>query len=403
MNILAINPDSLNKPTGGLGIQFKELHERLKDKVSFYIAAQPEDKPIEIPNYTGVIHPMPSIKHGGVNTLIGNTAYLAAAMKFPKPDLVHAMDWSVYLAGAYAAEIFGVPLVVSMNLSPNAMADSGIFNCADFNVPDGKWLHKSSVETEYYGLMKADKIIHVSRAYAQNKVFKNFKNKEVVIPNGIDLSKWVASEKEVKLPGTGKYKVIYIGRFTEMKSVIPLLEAEIPEEVDLIFVGDYKGGDIQSINKLKDRVAEKKNVYYIGAAYEQDKIDILCAADAVIMPSSHEPFGIVGLEAMASKSIMISSRIDGLGDFLNDFNSIYCGSTKQSISDAFRHFVNLSDEDKQTLIANGIKTCEKYNWDIIADQYLNVYKNVIEEAEAKAKAKQAASSLMAREEPTLET
>ena len=70
-------------------------------------------------------------------------------------------------------------------------------------------------------------------------------------------------------------------------------------------------------------------------------------------------------------------------DFLNDFNSIYCGITKKTISEAFRHFVNLSEDDKKSLIANGIKTCEKYNWDAISDQYLDVYKNVLSEAEAK--------------------
>ena len=373
MKVLAIAPDSMNKPTGGLGVQFKELYDRLKDRVEFYIASQPEPETIE--NHIGVLHPLPMIKHGAVNTILGNTSYLAAAMKFPKPDVVHAMDWSVYLAGVYAADLFGVPLIVSMQLSPDKMVDSGIYVCSNFNSPDGKWLHKCQVEMEYFGLQHANKIIHVSRGYAN--YFKEFANKEVVIPNGIDLTKWQPSDRKITLPGKGKYKIIYIGRFTEMKATRDLLDAEVPEEIDLIFVGDYKGGDQQSVEKLKSRVAEGKNIYYIGPAYEQDKVDILHAADAVIMPSKHEPFGIVALEALASKSILLSSRMDGLADFVNDFNSIACGYTKESISKAFKEFLNLTKEQKEDLIKNGIKTCEKYNWDDIADQYLEEYTKLI--------------------------
>lgn len=373
MKVLAIAPDSMNKPTGGLGVQFKEIYDRLKNKVEFFICSQPE--PEKIDNHIGVLHPMPMIKHGSVNTILGNAAYLAACMKFPRPDIVHAMDWSVYLAGVYAAEIFQVPLVVSMQLSPDKMVDNGIFNCIDFNSLDGKWLHKAQVEMEYLGLQRANKIIHVSRGYAN--LFKPFAHKEVVIPNGIDLVKWQPSDKKVILPGKNKYKIVYIGRFTEMKATVPLLEAEIPDGIDLIFVGTDKGGDLQSINKLKEKVAEKKNIYHIGPAYEQDKVDILHAADAVIMPSKHEPFGIVALEAMASKSVLLCSRADGLGDFVNDFNSIYCGHTKEDISKSFKEFLRLTEEQKSELIKNGLKTCTKYNWDEIADKYLEEYNKLI--------------------------
>lgn len=373
MKVIAIAPDSMTNPTGGLGVQWKEIYDRLKDKVDFYIASQPES--IDIKNHIGVLHPMPAIKHGSVNTLIGNTAYLASVMRFPRPDIIHAMDWSVYLAGVYAAELFNVPLIVSMQLSPGAMVNSNIFNCSDFNTMDGKGLHKAAVEIEYLGLQKANKIIHVSRGYASN-YFKQFSNKEVIIPNGIDIDKWKPTKK-INFPGKGKFKIVYIGRFTEMKSVIPLLESDIPEEIDIIFIGAYKGGDVQSIKKLEQKVKEGKNIYHIGPLYDQDKIDALCSADAVIMPSKHEPFGIVGLEALASKSILLSSRIDGLGDFINDFNSLYCGYTKDSISQSFKDFLSLTENDKKEMIRNGIKTCEKYTWDSVANKYYETYQNIL--------------------------
>jgi glycosyltransferase involved in cell wall biosynthesis len=95
------------------------------------------------------------------------------------------------------------------------------------------------------------------------------------------------------------------------------------------------------------------------------------------MPSKHEPFGIVALEALASKSILLSSRIDGLGDFLDDTNSLYCGTTPDTISKALYELTQLTNEKKSELINNGYDTCKKYDWDIVANQYYDVYQNML--------------------------
>jgi glycosyltransferase involved in cell wall biosynthesis len=372
MKVLVIFPDSMSKPTGGLGVQFKNLYERLNNKIDFYIAGYP-DYNNGIKNYVHVGHPVPDIKHGTINTLLGHTVYLAESLKFPKPDLVHAYDWTTYFAGVYLAQIHKVPLLVTMQLSANALVHAGVFNCDNINTVDGLWLHKAHTETEWFSLKKADKIISVSNGYSN--YFPSLKDKTVVIPNGIDLKSWTPKQK-ITLPGENEYKVVYIGRFALMKSVDILLDIDVPDNIDLIFVGSKNGGDAICINKLQDALNnKKKNVYYYGPAYDQEKIDVLEAADAVIVPSRHEPFGIVALEALASKSILISSRKDGLGDFLNDNNSIKCDVSKEGIEKSLNDFLNLSQQQKNTFIENGLKVCKEYNWDDIAEQYYQIYKS----------------------------
>lgn len=375
MKVVVIFPDSITIPNGGLGIQFKNIHSRLKDKVDFFVAGYP-DGPNEITNYRSVSHPVPAVRHGSINTLLGHTVYLAEALKFPKPDLVHAYDWSTYFAGVYLAQHHKVPLLLSMNLSANAMTNVGIFNCFDFSSPDGSWLHKAHVEMEWFGLQNADKIINVSNGYA--KYFPQFADKTVIIPNGIDLKEWQPTDT-VSLPGNRKHKVVYIGRLSLMKSVDMLLDAEIPEDVDLIFVGAHSGGDGPCIQKLEKTLKDKKpGLHYYGPAYGQKKINLLHSADAVIMPSKHEPFGIVALEALASKSILLASRVDGLGDFLTNNNSIDCGYTAESISQALKYFTNLPESKKQSMIENGIKTCDQYKWDEVAEQYYETYSSMLQ-------------------------
>jgi len=373
MKVLCIFPDSISKPTGGLGVQFKNIYERLKDRVEFNIVGYP-DTTIKDKNYIGVSHTIPQIQHGSINTLLGHTVYLAEALKFPKPDFVHSYDWSTYFAGVYLAKYHNVPLLVSMNLSANAMANVGIKMCADFNTIDGMWLHKAHVEMEWFGLQNADKIINVSNGYA--KYFPQFIDKTDIIPNGIDLNNWKQQNK-IKLPGNRKYKIIYIGRFAIMKSIVELLDSELPVDVDLIFVGSYNGGDVEAINALEKALENKSGIHYYGPVYNQNKIDIIHSADAVIMPSKHEPFGIVALEALASKTILLSSRVDGLSDFLTDSNSLYCGSTPQEITNGIYEFTQLTNNQKFQLKENGYDTCKQYNWDIIADRYYEVYTNML--------------------------
>jgi glycogen(starch) synthase len=375
MKVLVIFPDSVSKPTGGLGVQFKNIHSRLQDRVDFYVVGYP-DGPNEIKNYIGVSHPIPAIKHGSVNTLLGHTVYLAEALRFPKPDLIHAYDWSTYFAGVYLSQIYNVPLLLSMQLSANAMAASvGIYNCHNIQSIDGQWLHKAHVEMEWFGLKKADKIINVSEGYT--KYFPQFANKTIVIPNGIDLKEWQPTEK-IQLPGDRKHKIVYIGRQSLMKSVDVLLDANIPDDVDLIFVGSHNGGDAPCVEKLQKQLKEKKpGLHYYGPAYGQEKVNVLHSADAIIMPSKHEPFGIVALEALASKSILLASRVDGLGDFLTNSNSINCNFKAESITAALKLFTQLSEETKQKMIENGLKTCENYKWDEIAEQYYKVYESMI--------------------------
>jgi len=375
MKVTVIFPDSISKPVGGLGVQFKNLYYRLKDKINYNIVDHP-DEDNGIKEYISVSHPIPNITHGTINTLLSHTVYLAKALQLPKPDIIHAYDWSTYFAGTYLAEIYNVPLLLSMQLSSNALANSGIYNCTNINTHDGYWLHKTHVESEYYGLNKADKIINVSNGYT--RYFPQFNDKTIVIPNGISLKEWTPTEK-IKLPGDRRYKIIYIGRFSFMKSVDALLNIDIPDNIDLIFVGAQNGGDYECIKKLEEQINNQKSgLYYYGPAYNQEKINLLFSADAVIMPSKHEPFGIVALEALASKSILLASRVDGLGDFLTNQNSINCGYTVDSITNALNYFLSLTEEQKQSLINNGLETCVKYDWDNIAESYYNVYKSLLQ-------------------------
>jgi glycosyltransferase involved in cell wall biosynthesis len=173
--------------------------------------------------------------------------------------------------------------------------------------------------------------------------------------------------------GDGKRKIVYIGRFAKMKNVDALLNLELPEDTDLIFIGSISGGFVEVFDRMLKACEEKDNFHYVGPKYGQEKIDWLMAADAVIVPSTHEPFGIVALEALASRSILLSSFVNGMGDFLTEECAINCGTTTESISEAIDRFVSMTDDEKNEMKEKGLQVCREHDWEIQADKLFKLY------------------------------
>jgi glycosyltransferase involved in cell wall biosynthesis len=115
----------------------------------------------------------------------------------------------------------------------------------------------------------------------------------------------------------------------------------------------------------------------LGYLRGEAKKSLLQSADAVIMPSLHEPFGIVGLEALASKTVLISSFTDGISDYLTPDVGIDCGKTKESIGEALNIFKNMSDEELVERKEKGYLQAEKYDWENISKKYFEVYKSLV--------------------------
>lgn len=373
--ILTLVPDSITHPTGGMGVECKYLIENLSGDFDFKVLGHPDT---EAPDYfTGVYNRFPNMKHGPLLNVAGQLEYFFQAIKSDKPDIIHIHDWTLYWTGVYLADYFKVPLVMTMQLSIKLLNQIGIFYAQDINSHDGFAINKMHTEMEILGLQRSDVIVQVSHEYAKpfNQI-PGLQEKTVIVPHGIDLSEWDTYEK-IELPGTRKFKIVYIGRIAPMKNIEAILEAQIPDDIDLIFVGTHIGGDHFLFERMKSFAQEHDNVHYYGPAYGQDKINLLKSADAVLMPSIHEPFGIVALEALASESILLSSFAGGMKDFLSEDVAIHCGVTPRSIESAYDTFLSLSKKDKASRIQKGLEICKEYSWVHAAEKMKKVYLEIL--------------------------
>jgi hypothetical protein len=67
------------------------------------------------------------------------------------------------------------------------------------------------------------------------------------------LEVWFKNFKKVQLPGKQSLKLVYLGRFSMQKNILSLLKAHIPQNMDLIFVGEKDTADPYIFNMINEK------------------------------------------------------------------------------------------------------------------------------------------------------
>ena len=372
MKVLALVPDYIEKPSGGMGEQFRHMMEQLKGKVEYFIVGYPEQNTID--NYKSATAPIP-FKHAALTTIYGQSIYFLKALEFRNDfDIIHAFDWSTFYAGYLCKEHFKKPLICTVQLSLEQLNRNNIYFCHDPKTVDGIHINQLQIYFEELGLIIADKVVQVSEYY--NNLYTDYHNKSVVITNGIKVEDWI-KKRVPKLPGKNKLKFCYIGRASSMKGLEVILDCNIPENIDFYFVVSTKNAEELLFDRIKNK-CNNKNIFHIPGLYGQDKIDFLYSMDGVVMPSKHEPFGIVALEALISENLFITTASGGIKEIVEGTEYFKIENSSDLLK-TFQQIQTLSEEDRNRIIQKGKQRALEYPWSKFADKLYNVYQEVTTE------------------------
>ena len=103
------------------------------------------------------------------------------------------------------------------------------------------------------------------------------------------------------------------------------------------------------------------------------------AASAFLLPSLHEPFGIVALEAWSAGVPVIASPVGGLKTLIRDGETGFF-APPEGAPDEWASLIRKLDEDAELrgriTEAADIEVRAKYSWDIITDKLLDFYQEV---------------------------
>lgn len=168
-------------------------------------------------------------------------------------------------------------------------------------------------------LLRADKIIATSPNYLENSKFlPEFKNKCVVIPSCINLSRLELSEdiknkaKKIKEENAGKTICFTVGRHVEYKGYEYLIKAS--KKLDDGFM-IYIGGTGKLTDNLKKMADGDFKIKFLGKMTDDDLKAYLLACDIFCFPSitKNEAFGLVLAEAMYFGKPAVTFTIEGSG------------------------------------------------------------------------------------------
>jgi len=167
-----------------------------------------------------------------------------------------------------------------------------------------------------FAINKSDGVTAVSESLRQDTL-NNFPIKRhiEVIPNFIDFARFKKTNKDhfkKAIAPLGEKILVHISNFRKVKRIedvvgmFDLVRRELPAK--LLLIGD--GPERQNIEMLCRQLHLCGDIRFLG---KQDAVEeLLAIADAFVLPSEKESFGLSALEAMACEVPVISSDTGGL-------------------------------------------------------------------------------------------
>jgi glycosyltransferase involved in cell wall biosynthesis len=180
-------------------------------------------------------------------------------------------------------------------------------------------------------------------------------------------------------PGNGNESredfFLFVGRLSQEKGVDTLLNAFRSSSHRLVIIGD---GPMQE--QVEKFVHERRNIQYLGFQSKAAIMDHMKRAQALIIPSTwYEGFPITVLEAFATGTPVIGSKLGGIAEIVEDkFNGLlFEAGNKDSLRETIERFQSadrkeLSENARKTYLDN--YTPEK-NYRTLMDIYTEAMKN----------------------------
>ncbi|HMR18428.1 MAG TPA: N-acetyl-alpha-D-glucosaminyl L-malate synthase BshA [Sphingobacterium sp.] len=193
---------------------------------------------------------------------------------------------------------------------------------------------KSFKSVVNFSINESDGVTTVSESLKQQTLdFFDIKKEIIVIPNFIDLNRFVNKKREhfkKAIAPDDERILIHTSNFRKVKNTTDVIRIfhkvnqKLPSK--LLMVGD--GPERSNAEELSRQLDIAHNVRFLG---KQEAIEeILSVSDLFLMPSSSESFGLAALEAMACSVPVVSSNtgglpelnVEGVTGFLDDIGDV---------------------------------------------------------------------------------
>ncbi len=284
-------------------------------------------------------------------------------------DLIHAHDWTSYLAGLAAKRVSGKPLIVHVHATA-------------FDQAAGENVDPDIYAIERVTYTAADSIVAVSE-FTRRLVIEKYgadPSKVSVVHNGMDDDEPVRHEPTLQeLKAQGKRVVLYHGRITVQKGVDYFVAAArkvIDYDPNVIFVISGKGDMEAQIMHQVGQLGLSQHVRFAGALWYDERDQMYQSVDLVVMPSVSEPFGLVPLEAMRHGTPALISKQSGVSEVITHVLKVDFWDVEEmanKILAALRYPVM-----HRQLINEGKQEIKRLSWRKAAHKVAELYQRLVQ-------------------------
>jgi D-inositol-3-phosphate glycosyltransferase len=213
-----------------------------------------------------------------------------------------------------------------------------------------------------------------------------------VVAPGVDLDIFQVQAKEAArtLVGhPGERLFLFVGRLEPLKGVDVILRALARltaggrhPEVRLLVLGadsgSGTGGEQARLRRLAVDLGLADRVEFLGSVPQREVATYYAAADACLMPSYSESFGLVGLEAQACGTPVIASNVGGLASVVRDGVTGYLVDGHDPADYAERMRLVLETPDlSEELGRRGSRLARAFSWERTADALLDRFAELV--------------------------
>lgn len=190
-----------------------------------------------------------------------------------------------------------------------------------------------------------------------------------------------AREKVESKYGISDKYLICVGTLQPRKNLVRLMQAfsqtiRVFPKIQLVLVGK-KGWLYEEIFAAVKRLGLEKRVIFTGFASDEEELELMVSAQALVLPSLFEGFGIPVVEAMACGVPVVVSQVSSLPELAGK-SGVYIKNPQsvKEISEALVKVLELPQGKKQALVAKGLEQVKQFSWEECGKQTLRVLQKV---------------------------
>jgi D-inositol-3-phosphate glycosyltransferase len=302
-------------------------------------------------------------------------------------DVVHSHYWLSGQVGWLARDRWSVPLIHTAHTL--AKVKNAALAAGDRPEPRARVIGEEQVVAE------ADRLIANTDEEAAQLVghYGADPARTLVVPPGVDLERFTPGDRAAARRAVGvpddAVLLLFVGRIQPLKAPDVLLgaaarmladEPALRSRLRVHVVGAPSGSGLEAPRKLEQLAAElgiADVVRFLPPQPPERLADHYRAADAAVVPSHNESFGLVALEAQACGTPVVAARVGGLRTAVRDGVSglLVPGHDPVDYAAAIRSVL----PRRQLLGAAARRHAARFSWERTADSLIAAYASAGEE------------------------